>query len=241
DTRSDALIVTLATKEENNAQTIRLMQLKGKWQASVHNRLIFVIQRSGTVRDVLIFEGAWEINDTHTLTYTYEKAYGVRAVRIKKTISFKGFWQIWEKNRLSYILDIRKDSYFNFKVAFQTPSILAKKGEIRYRVGIGVRGSRSFREKTFILYGTWNVSRDFGFSFEIDYGKSRLTRMHFGARVRSAGKNEIEFQLTTREGNDIGFAVMVSRRFLSNNAQWFVRLMKRAQETALQGGVLVRF
>jgi hypothetical protein len=236
DTRFDALIFSLGTTEVSGKQIIRLLQLRGKWQADRYNRLNFLVKRSGSLYDTLTFEGTWEVNGNNTLVYTYAKTYLKKKERLEKTLTFKGFWQFSEKNRLSYLLDLANDSSFSFKVALETPSVMAKEGEIKYRVAIGAAGTRLFKTRLITLSGLWKVSRDFGFSFEIDYGKN-VQEIGFGAQVRLAKENEIEFTLTSREGDDMGFGVTFTRTFLKNNAQWFVRLNKRNDELDLQGGV----
>ncbi|MDD5584800.1 MAG: hypothetical protein PHV55_07075, partial [Candidatus Omnitrophica bacterium] len=60
DTRGDALIFSLGTTEKSGKQIIRLLQLRGKWQADRHNRLCFLVQKSGSTHDTFTFEGTWE-------------------------------------------------------------------------------------------------------------------------------------------------------------------------------------
>ncbi|MDD5194634.1 MAG: hypothetical protein PHQ96_03035 [Candidatus Omnitrophica bacterium] len=236
DVSSSALIFSLATTEESGRQVIRLMQLKGRWQADKYNRLNFLVQKSGSIYDTLTFQGSWEVRN-NTLIYTYKKTYLKKKERLERTLAFKGFWQMNERNRLTYVLDLNQDSYFSFRVALETPSILAKTGEIRYRLGIGIEQNRLPKTRVITLYGLWKVSKDFGLSFEIDYGEGLVREMRFGAQLRLAKNNEIKFQLTGKEGKDAGLGVTFSRSFLKNNAQWFLAIRKQGQNQAIEGGL----
>ncbi|MEI8349076.1 MAG: hypothetical protein WCI77_02885 [Candidatus Omnitrophota bacterium] len=236
DTRSDALIFSLATKEQPGVSTIRLLQLQGRWQADQYNRLSFLVKKTGLQYDTLTFAAAWELDRNNTLVYTYKKTYLKTKERIEKTLVFKGFWQIGEKDRLCYALDIEQNSYFSFKVAYETPSILAKKGEIKYRLGVGVRGERLFRAKVITIYGVWKLSRKIGLSFEVDYGHG-VREIVFGAQLELVKGNQVTFELTSQEGNSLGLRITFSKSFLRNNAQWFLRFSQRDKESRVEGGV----
>lgn len=239
DAAANALIFSLGTKQKSGAYNIRLLSLRGRWQADKYNRLSFLVQTSGVEHDTLIITGAWQVNENNTLTYSYKKAYLKKKARIAKILTFKGFWQISEKGRIVYVLDVESNSCFSFKVSLETPSILAKRGEIRYRAGIGVKGRPLFRAQTVTLYGIWKLSRQLGLSFEMDYGQGRTKEIRFGAGLTIADKNEVELQLINSAGKDLGLSVTFSRSFLENKARWFLRLKKQGKDSRIEGGLSI--
>jgi len=236
DARSDALIFSLATKEQPRVSVVRLVQLQGRWQADQYNRLTFLVKKTGLQYDTLTFSAVWEVNNNNTLIYTYQKTYLKTKERIEKTLVFKGFWHINEKNRLCYVLDIRQNSYFSFRVSCETPSLLAKKGEIKYRLGLGVEGERLFRAKIIILYGVWKLNRNVGLSFEIDYGHA-VRGITFGVQLELMKSNQTTLALTSERGESLGLSITFNQSFLRDNEQWFVRLSKRGKESRVEGGV----
>jgi hypothetical protein len=237
DVKEDALIFSLASSEKSGVHKIRLLQLKGKWQADKYNRLQFFAQRAGTLYDTLTFGGTWDINQNNTLIYTYQKTYLKKKEKVQKTLTFKGYWQISSKNRISYILDLENNSHFSFKAHLETPTIVGKRGAISYRTGIGVKGESLFKAKVFTLYGLWKLERKLGLSFELDYGQGRVSQIRFGVSLAVAKKNEFIFQLKNARGKDLGISVAFSRSFLNNQAEWFVRLIKDSEDSRIEGGL----
>jgi hypothetical protein len=238
--KSDALVFSLGAKEKTDTYSIRLLQLKGKWQVDRYNHLCFLAKKARSQYDRLTLSAGWEVKN-NTLTYVYQKTNFKRKKKTRHVITFSGFWQISEKDRIVYVLDTEGNSYFSFKVALQHPDVFAKKGEIKYRVGIGLRGGSLFKGYVFSLYGAWKLKKDLGLSFEIDYGGDRKKEIRFETSYRISEKNEIIFQLKNAAGGDLGISVVFTRTFLDNNAQWFLKLAKEAKDSRIEGGLNISF
>lgn len=237
--QANKLIFSLASQEKEGLEKIYLLKLEGKWQADIHNRLCFLVQRSGTRYDTLTLGAGWEVNENNTLIYRYQKISLKRKEKIEKTLTFQGFWQIDAKNKLTYSLDLENKSAFCFKAGLETPSILGKNNTIKYRTAIGIKGGRLFKVQTVTLYGLWKFSRQLGLCFEMDYERYKVKEISFGATCRLTDTDEITFQLKNSEGKDLGLSVNFSRTFLNKNARWFIRLTQDAKASRVEGGITI--
>jgi hypothetical protein len=236
--QANALIFSLESKEEAGSYRIYLLKLKGLWQADAYNRLCFLVQKGTSRYDNLTLGGSWQVNENNTLDFSYKTTSLKRKTKIERVITFNGFWQISENCRIVYILDAQNHSYFSFKAHLERPNIFAKKGEIRYRVGIGVK-TQIFQMRTITLYGAWKLSRKLGISFEMDYGQGKVKEIFFTATWRFSEEENIEFHLKNTQGKNLGLAVIFSRSFLNKNARWFLRLAKQGRDSRIQGGITI--
>ena len=235
--KANYLVCSLGTKGKAGTHGLRLLQLKGRWQADKYNRLQFLIKKIKT-SDTLTFQGSWQVKN-NILLYTYQKTSLITKTKRDHTLHFKGYWQINKPNRITYILDAKRGSFFNFKVYLETPSLIGKKGVIKYRVGIGLKGSRFFRSDTVTLYGVWKLHRKTGLSFDINYGQNRVKTINFGAFVRIDKKNKITFELRSRERKNLRMSVEFASSFLKNKAEWFLRVLSENKCPRLEWGITI--
>jgi hypothetical protein len=236
DAKSASLVFLFATEGKTKTHALRLLELKGKWQADKSNRLQFLVKKLNTNSGVLTFQGAWQLKNNN-IVYTYKEA----ALKTKKkrtnTLYFKGYWDIARRNRLTYILDIKNNTSFTFKAYLETPSLIGKRGVIKYRIGFGLKGSKLFKSEIITFYGVWKFSRVTGLSYEMDYGQQKIKAIRFRAFVRVQKKNKITFGLRSREGNNLGINLEFSRSFLKDKASWFVRLFAEGENRGVKAGV----
>jgi len=151
DAKANKLSFTLATKDFSEKRKLYILQLEGVWEADKNNRLSFKIKKEQDRTDKLIFKGAWEVNKQNEIIYTYTKAFLKSGEKITKTITLKGYWDITEKCRISYVLDKEINSQFEFEVSLGKPN----KKRLEYEVGIGVRPTK----RTISFFGKWKVSK----------------------------------------------------------------------------------
>ncbi len=210
--KANTLVFLLATRGKTNTQRLQRLELKGKWRADKHNRLQFLVKRLRNRTDALTFQGAWAVK-RNSLIYTYRKESLKTKQKSTRTLRFKGYWEINKPHRLTYILDTRNDSAFEFKVYLETPNLIGKRGVIKYRVGIGVKGNPLFKARTVSLYGVWKFHRKTGLSLVVDYGGGRVKAIGFGAFVRIKKKGKVALSLRNRAGKDLGLEVTFTRRF----------------------------
>ena len=236
---ADALVFQAEERSEEGTAVNRLLSLKGRWQADDKNRLSFLVQRESGRADRLIFEGGWEVGPEHELLYRREEEKTGAKTSRANLLRFQGYWDLTEDKRLTYVLDRDSNSLFRFRSAFQTPSVLAKEGAIRYQVGVEVGGKNRFQTITF--FGKWKLSRDLSLEFEIPYGNGKVRSMAFGAAYAVNAKMEIAAKLKTVGGKPLGLEVIFSREFLKGSGETFIRLRRSLEEAAVEAGARFRW
>ncbi len=216
----------------------RTLTLRGRWQADAKNRLTFLVEREGGRHDRLTLRGGWAVGPHQELRYQYQRAGADDRAR-PQTLTFAGAWDLTARRQLTYVLDVGEDSTFRFRGTLQTPSILAKTGELRYQLGVEVAGRR--RVQTLTVFGVWRLSRTLGVMFEVPYAGGRVGTMTFGASYRAGDGGTVTAALTARDGRPLGVEVVFSREILRGQGEAFVRLRRALDETAVEGGVRVRW
>jgi hypothetical protein len=239
---SDTLIIeTTQTESKTNRQSLRILKLKGIWRANDYNELCFevTLRKGPTVRqarphETYTFKGSWKLNNNQQIEYTSENG--------RDSLTFKGYWNISSVNRLVYILEGSSTSRFEFKVQLESPILYPKKGEIRYRIGVGMRQSRlTAPGQVLILYGEWKFGRNLGLTFQMDYGQGKVRAIEFGAEV-TFGYNKVIFALKNELDEPLGITLTMTHKFLEFlNAEAFIRLKSRQKEQAIEVGITIPF
>ena len=275
----DALVMSVTTKEDETHSVTGLVKLSGKWALDEKNRITFLIKKpfgGAQDRDKLTFQGAWEINDNFQVTYTFTTQSVLeesgkarrRTPKITQELVFEGHWDISDKNRLTYLIgssslspltgraskEQDSDSAFRFRGTFETSSIAAKKGEIRYQAGIEyktARGAKKRLTRTIILFGKWKFSDDLALSFEIEYPDGRRAEIRLGAdlslkRFQGSGlrrllPDEVSVDLTSAEGKPLGIELVLTKELFDGNAQTFVRFQRSIRERGLEAGIKMQW
>lgn len=150
DAKSNEVAFLVNTRPDENRGLTYTMKLYGSWQADKHNRLTFGVEREREGIDNLTLFGAWEINKNNEIIYKYGKD--------NQDIVFKGYWDIKDKCRVSYVLDKGINSGFDFKSSLGT---LAQKGREKYAVfdiGIGIFKAKKLRRRL-IFSGRWKIKK----------------------------------------------------------------------------------
>ncbi len=213
---------------------LRILKLKGTWHANDYNELVFEVTGRKGSPETYTFKGSWKLNNNQQIEYTSEDGYD--------KLTFKGYWNISSANRLVYLLEGNSTSRFEFKVQLEPSTLYPKKGEIRYRIGVGISQSRltKFRQ-ILILYGEWKFSRNLGLTFQMDYGQSRVKAMEFGAEV-TFGHNKVNFALKNEFGKSIGIILTMTYKFLKSfDAETFIRLKSRKDQQGIEVGISIPF
>ena len=141
DVNANSLLFAVTTTTKEDTQSTYVLNLGGSWKADGNNRLSFQVRKEGGRYDILTFDCAWEINEHHQIIISYEKARAHKKER-NHTLTFKGYWDIKEKTRVSYVFSMDSDSVF----CFTASAGVFKEDYIKYELGIGlemVNGSRT--------------------------------------------------------------------------------------------------
>jgi hypothetical protein len=270
----DALVISVTTQETANRIVTGLVKLSGKWALDDKNRITFCIKRGLAKYDKLTFQGAWEINDDFQVTYFFETRQVLvgsgrrrrRVTKVSQELVFDGHWDISEKNRLTYLIGSSAlwplsggaskepacESAFRFRGTFETTSLLAKNGEIRYQAGIEYKTSRGTKKRTtrtITLFGSWKLSDDLSLTFEIETADGRRSEVRFGADlslkklqgpgIRRLLPDEISVDLVSPAGKPLGLELVLTKDLFEGNVQTFVRFRESIRETAVETGVKI--
>lgn len=235
DVKPASLILRHTFREEDRKMVSRIHELIGKWRLDNKNRITFLIQRKNGKNDVLTFRNAWNVNKNHEIEYAYRETALKTKTKKWQRLVFKGFWDVPGKNRLVYWISQDSDSYFRFRGAFQTRSLRAKKGEIRYQAAITLEDK--VRTQNIILSGKWKYSRAYGLFFEIKYSNGRKHAVEFGGYYHLSKNDRIEIRLKTPAGKPLGLELILTKDFLKGQGKAFTRLLHDADESRLEAGV----
>jgi hypothetical protein len=236
---SDTLVIETIQTETTQGQSqphlrLRILKLKGTWHANVYNELCFEVTMHKGSPQTYTFKGSWKLNDNQQIEYISEDG--------RDSLIFKGYWNISSTNRLVYLLEGSSTSRFEFKVQLESPSLYPKKGEIRYRIGVGIRQSqaRTFSQ-VIILYGEWKIGRNLALSFQMDYGQGNIKSIEFGAEV-TFGPNKVIFALRDELGKSVGITLTMSHKFLEHHdAEIFLRLKSLRKAQSIEAGLTIPF
>jgi len=255
----DALVVSVTVKEDKKRTVTGLVKLAGEWQLDEKNRITFSVKKAFDKYDTLTFEGAWEVNKNHEVAYSFEARQVTegrgkvrrRVTKITQELVFKGEWQLTEKNKLTYLIGVDSESAFRFRGTFETASIRAKTGEIRYRAGIEyktARGARKRVTRTIVLFGEWKLSDDLALTFAIEYADGRRSEMRVGADIivpKTGGgldcvlPDHLSANLVGRTGEPLGLELVLSKEFFEGNVQLFARFVQAPDESRAEAGVKI--
>ncbi len=238
DVNESSLLFAVTTTTKENTQSTYVLNLGGSWKADAFNRLSFCIKKEEGRYDILTFNGVWEIDKNHQIIYQYEKARLIRKKRLTHTLTFKGYWDIKNALRISYVLDKSTDSAFDFK----TSAGIFKEEYIKYELGIGLADRTGPVRRTVTLFGKWNLKKDVGLIFEIEYENRKTKQIVFGADARLTGKDTISLRLKNdMENKDIGVNLELSHKILKGDGEAFLRLLKSNRESAIYAGAAKRW
>jgi uncharacterized protein (UPF0548 family) len=248
---NDKLVFEIKSADKNGVSRLRLLKFSGCWGSDEANQIFFSVGKK-PYPDVLTFQGGWKLNGNQQIVYSYQKTDLKRKTKVLSEMVFSGFWQITARNRLAYIFSRATNSRFGFKVQMETPNLYPKDGEIKYRLGAGIKGlspsklSQSHKKGTapdvITLYGTWKFSKRLGLAFEMEYAKGEIHSFVFGAEVKFNKNNEVVFNLMNERGVPLGINVIFTHNFLKqSDAAWFLRLKHSHKESGIDAGLKIPF
>lgn len=238
DVRGNALLFALTTATKNNSRSTYVLEIGGVWKADERNRLSFHVKREGRKTDILTFTGAWECGKNNQIIYQYEKARLIRKKCETHTLTFKGYWQVLDNIRISYIISKDTDSAFNFTTA----ASVYKEDYIQYELGIGLTDSLKPAIRKIRLFGTWTLKKGVGLTFEVEYENGKVSAIVFGAEAELTDKGTVAFRLRSEAGHrDLGVTLELSRKMLKGDGEAFLRMLVSQREAAIYAGTAWRW
>jgi len=228
-----SLVFAVTQKTGEDTASIYSLGLEGSWRADDKNRLTFRVKREKNNYNLLVFDGMWEINRNHQIIYSYEKRITKRAKRRKRhSLLFKGFWNLTKREALTYQLDIKDRSTFDFRVGHGIIEGYA----IKFETGIGISRRQRPVRKDIILYGRWRIKSGAGLIFEMRYGDGHVNEMLFEAEAKLINDYEIKFALKNSSGEDLGMAFTLSKTMLKGSGESFIRVLLSKEKRAIYIG-----
>lgn len=234
---TDALVVGFTQTQKNQNPVTRALKLRGRWQVDPANRLSFTAS-GGSVRPAkFLFSGTWKTGKRHELTYRLD-----RSGKPSSSLSFDGFWR-WDAARgLSYTLAGDGGRHgdqgaLRLRGAFQTESVLAKRGELRYQFGAEVK--KGPRSRTISLFGKWKLGRGWALDFELEGGRARSRTFSFGAAYSFGPDKRLRASLFDDHGRPLGVEVAFENDWPGGSA--FARLRRTAEESIAEAGYAIRW
>ncbi|MDI6758947.1 MAG: hypothetical protein QMD94_04685 [Candidatus Omnitrophota bacterium] len=239
--KDNSVSFALTQKDTQGCSHAYILRLSGRWQADEYNCLTFNIEKERGITNKITLTGAWDVNKSNELVYTYEKsACGERSrttvkkkEKITKAITFKGYWDISEKYRVTYVLNKEIRSEFDFKVSVGKP---IGRG-LEYEVGAGVALSK----KTITLFGKWEINPKIGLLFEMPSVKGKVNRIVFGGWFKIDKNLILEARLESRTREDLGIDVKLSRKIFENQGEAFIQALKSQKEVFISAGIGFRW
>jgi hypothetical protein len=232
---SDALVIeTIQTDSLSGQQRLRILKLKGIWRANDYNELCFDATLRKGQPETYTFKGSWKLNNNQQIVYSCGEG--------PDLLTFKGYWDISSASRLVYILEGSSTSRFEFKAQLESPVLYPKTGQIRYRIGMGVRKNRlTSGVPIIILYGEWKLGRNLGLVFQMNYGQGRVSSIELGAEI-TFSRNKVIFTLKDKLDQPLGITLTMTHKFLETlDAQAFIRLKSLKDQQRIEAGVSIPF
>lgn len=248
-TNSTEINFAVNYKLKDGRTRTKILKFGGYWRTDENNKLLFSLTTTGTKNNSLEFKSAWEIGENYEIIYKYKKQNLRRKTKIEHSLILKGVWNISQKNKIEFLVDMDSRSTLNFEASFKTASLYPKEGELRYEIGIKGAPGENFKTiiRNITLFGTWKFSKTLGLGFETTYKDGRKYTMKFSAEINNnhSGKNpltpdEITISILNTHGESLGAEFTVSKN-LSKNIAASIRLLKSSDERGVYIGVKGRF
>jgi hypothetical protein len=228
DVKANQLLFKVSSNKPKKSYNLSLF---GKWHADKYNRLTFLLKKKQEKKiNKLTLKSTFQINKQNQLIYNYTKEKLKTKTKTKRTITFKGFWDITKKDRLLYVLNKNINSFFEFKVSLGKPT---PRG-LQYEIGIGAVP----KKEILTIFGKWKINQKLGVIFELI---SRDTKPHsilLGAYVKTGEKGRLEFSLKAKKGRNLGINLHFSKKILKNQGELFLKssLSKKEKKILLGAG-----
>jgi len=227
DVTKNSLLFEVTEKQDNDNLITSTIALTGTWQADQYNKLIFKVQKENGRHDILTFNNTWIIDDNHRIAYEYEKANLILKSKETKRLVFKGYWNITDDNRLYYELDHDSKVGFTFNIGIAG----FEKNRIKYKIMIG----KNSEEKTVTIGGQWKISRDFGLTFEVDYGENEVKPISIGGQWDLSKQDSLSVKFNN------GLEVKLDHEWLDGDGKTFIKYHQGLDGNKVDWGIGWKF
>ena len=112
DAKDNELAFSVGARDSSGKGSIYILKLTGTWYADEYNRLRFDVTKEKGPSGKLTLQGGWKVNNNHEIVYTYTPP-GLKT-KSASALTFKGYWDIIKNQRITYILNKKINSGFDF-------------------------------------------------------------------------------------------------------------------------------
>jgi hypothetical protein len=232
------ILFTIESKTYENKYKTNILKIYGNWTTSPKNNLYFNIQKKDSKDNTLKFTGIWSINKNYKIIYSYKKTELKTKTTKINSFSFEGKWKIIDKTHLTFFINNQPNHALNFKVSLGTKNIYAKKGEIKYKIGIKLSNKKK-KDILLTLFGSWKISNKLNITFETPYNNSNYTSS-FKTVFNVSKKDKIEAKLFSKKNKITGLTVIFNKSFFENS-NFFLLLKNSIKEKQAKVGMTIPF
>ncbi len=178
------------------------------------------------------------IGKDHEVIYSYKRDSlpGNKRKDVTELV-FRGYWDVKDKVRISYVLSKETGSGFDFRAS----SGFFRHNCIEYVLGIGVSSGKRSVNRTLSLFGTWKVRNNAELTFEVNTDAAKYRSMVFGADVEMIRGTRLRFKLTKSAGEPVGAVLELSKELLKGDGEAFIRFLEERGGSAVLAGCAVRW
>jgi hypothetical protein len=148
----------------------------------------------------------------------------------RHNLIFKGYWDIRDAYRLSYMLE--GDSSSTFEFSAHLAKFDERKNAFLYTVSIGLKPVT----QTVVLKGTWKIKKDLGLLFEVQYARAKTKAIVFGATCRLFDQYTVIARLRSNASDDLGLDISLSRNVFSRSGEVFLKAGASPNEWEITAG-----
>jgi hypothetical protein len=231
--KGNSLGFAVTTRNSSGKRATRVLALDGRWRLDKNNMVLFEAERSKGANDILKFNGSWRVNKNNEIEYIYKKSILKRKTKLERKLSFKGHWDIIDKNRIDYSLSADNNSRFEIKAYLIKTGLPGRRSAHIYKVGASVLG-KSYGPKTVKFLGEWKLTPNAGLFFQLGRVDGKVNSISYGAHVILGKRNELIFKLQDRKGKPLGINLTLGRKFLGNSGELLLKLLSSGKERSIQ-------
>ncbi|MFH1461526.1 MAG: hypothetical protein ABIF12_01075 [bacterium] len=223
-TQAKQIVFSIETRIDKKTSKTSLIKFYGNWKVTAENRLSFYIKKNNAADNPLTFKGQWKIGKDYEITYIKDN---------NEILSINGSWQILDHKTIEFLIENNLDNKLIFRASIGTKNIYAKKGEIKYRIGILINKQNRYTEIGF--FGTWKFSNKLGLYFQIKKSKT-----FFNIYYNFANKDKISLSLYTKKNKDTGLIIVFTKNFFKNTTL-FTRFKTEMENYEIVSGISISF
>jgi len=246
--------LTYHIKKSKDFKSPQQIKFSGNWSLDKRHNLVLTLNRwgnqiagdkliiKGKITDVkknsLLFTVTTKIADNHKQIYILRLSGSCRADKNNRLtfnaekergrddiLTLVGIWALNKRGKLIYkYLDKKKTHTFIFRGRWN----ITDKFRLSYELENG---------KVITISGIWKIDKRKGLLYEVKYKKGRFHAIAFGGTIKLGRKDTLEIRLKDTRGRDLGLNLKLSKAFLKDCGETFIKALVSGKELSISAGV----